>query len=476
MENTGRDDLARSYVSLPDPTSAVHHSQVILPIESDSPVRAGADDFPPVAVEFSHPRIRPFIPEKLPRYDRNIKVQRKAVRYTISPLTTSFDMPLPRGWTSCFHPEGALYFFNEEKRIFTDSNLYDNDTLAKVESDIAAVETHMHRHNIERSKEIDLVLDLQSEDDGANTFYYLIDHSSRSVFSFDNMEDQDFPTWEEVKGVVSPTHASMRTQFYPYVFDAEIEANYWSIELSEDLILEFRDLVIHSMGDQMISATSVVPYSVDDLQKLLLLANSLQANVGSRFTGSTCLLSAFMYEFVRQRFYNFYGQPAARMNIDQSVYGEVKNERSWLIRLLSPILFFAPQVHLRSLEEIWVDGVTRRAPWSDFISKLISDWQEFTLYSTVVLNANVAFLAIQSVDSSSHGDVRSPAQIASYTSITTSIGSIILGLLLVRQNRAQDQRVVTKVSSFLSRRHKQALGLESLAIMYSLPYALLMWG
>ncbi len=55
--------------------------------------------------------------------------------------------------------------------------------------------------------------------------------------------------------------------------------------------------------------------------------------------------------------------------------------------------------------------------------------------STVLLNVNVAFLAIQSVDDSSAKEGRSPAQISSYISVIASIGSIILGLLLIRKNR-----------------------------------------
>ena len=57
----------------------------------------------------------------------------------------------------------------------------------------------------------------------------------------------------------------------------------------------------------------------------------------------------------------------------------------------------------------------------------------------MLLNANVAFLAIQSVDqiSENNNPDRSPAQIASYLSIIASIGSIILGLLLIRQNRTK---------------------------------------
>lgn len=55
-----------------------------------------------------------------------------------------------------------------------------------------------------------------------------------------------------------------------------------------------------------------------------------------------------------------------------------------------------------------------------------------------MLNANVAFLAIQSVDID-RNPYRSPAQISSYLSIIANIGSIILGLLLVRQNHIKDK-------------------------------------
>ena len=53
----------------------------------------------------------------------------------------------------------------------------------------------------------------------------------------------------------------------------------------------------------------------------------------------------------------------------------------------------------------------------------------------MLLNANVAFLAIPSVDSNQNSVT--PAQIASYLSIITSVGSILLGLLLIRQHRVK---------------------------------------
>jgi len=95
----------------------------------------------------------------------------------------------------------------------------------------------------------------------------------------------------------------------------------------------------------------------------------------------------------------------------------------------------------------------------------------------------VAFLAIPSVDPQNNGPfppplhpARTPAQVASYISIVTSIGSIIVGLLLVRQYRVKPKETVEEAANFLSSRTHATRGVETLAILYSLPYALLLWG
>jgi len=63
---------------------------------------------------------------------------------------------------------------------------------------------------------------------------------------------------------------------------------------------------------------------------------------------------------------------------------------------------------------------------------------ETFVQGTILLNANVAFLAIQSVDVNS--PTHSSAQIASYSSTIASIGSIAIGLLLIRRVRSREVR------------------------------------
>ena len=61
----------------------------------------------------------------------------------------------------------------------------------------------------------------------------------------------------------------------------------------------------------------------------------------------------------------------------------------------------------------------------------------------MLLNANVAFLGTPRVGLGT----LSAAQISSYFSIITSVGSIILGLLLVRQSQTKDRETAVDVVS-----------------------------
>jgi len=148
------------------------------------------------------------------------------------------------------------------------------------------------------------------------------------------------------------------------------------------------------------------------------------------------------------RFLNFYGQSGARLDFTHSVHGP-KRKQSFLIRILSPLLFYTPDVYLHSLEELWVDDLVRQVSWNKFFGRLDSEWIGLTVHATILLTANVALLAIPSVDNA-QTHTRSAAQLASYLSITSSLGSIILGLLNIHQNhsRSYDYAVSTCCCSY----------------------------
>ncbi|KAJ7037862.1 hypothetical protein C8F04DRAFT_1090422 [Mycena alexandri] len=430
----------------------------------------------PALLNEAHPRIFPGTPESLCRYDRRAVIPSEATQFTLDPLTISvLPVAPPTGWTRCQHPEGAPYFFHDEKRVFTDANLFDGATLKFMDENVRNVTDFLRVHSIQLAPDVDLVLDEYIYDDQSKGCqYYFVNHQDRCVFWLDKAQSEMFDVTQELRGMTDASHIRH-----------ELEAQYWchcelyprSFEVTHEIVDELRDILLHALGDLITSATSTVSWKVDDLNNMIKLVDGLTKNVGKnvdkKFTG-TCLVGRLMKDFVRARVYNYHSTPGARLDIGHSVYGTV-HKRTLLIKILSPLLFYAPDFHLLGLETIFSDGLIRNRGWSEFIMRLNNEWQEFTLYATVVLNANVAFLSIQSVDQGGPADSRSPAQISSYLSILTSIGSVIIGLLLAKQNRNQDRGTAPDAARFIYTRTHPTLGLETLAALYALPYSLLIW-
>jgi transposase len=62
------------------------------------------------------------------------------------------------------------------------------------------------------------------------------------------------------------------------------------------------------------------------------------------------------------------------------VYDKPKRERTLLITLLSPLLFFAPEVHLRDVERLWTDEVIIETVWKTFMNRLLGEWEDVILW------------------------------------------------------------------------------------------------
>jgi hypothetical protein len=66
------------------------------------------------------------------------------------------------------------------------------------------------------------------------------------------------------------------------------------------------------------------------------------------------------------------------------VYNKPKRERTLLITLLSPLLFFAPEVHLRDVERLWTDDVIIETVWKSFMTKLLGEWEYVILWVMLI--------------------------------------------------------------------------------------------
>ncbi|TFY63080.1 hypothetical protein EVJ58_g3462 [Rhodofomes roseus] len=349
------------------------------------------------------------------RYDKGIKLQERPFEYVVQPMQTSYPLEdVPVEWVAHTHPEGCLYFYNRARRTYTEAWLCDPEILEEIEDFAVRLEELVRSLEFTLPPDAELVLELER----------IPAHAP----SHDDLESGK---------------PSKHYWTYYYVDHAE-RVLFW----------------IH-------------PYSVsDELEQLRGFHSPSHIRLSAN-QYIACAIGRLMCLFAHDRYHYYYGQKVARLDRYESLFDDSRGKRTALAALLSPVLFNAPEVHLRSLERIWIDQIINEIPWTQFIHKLQTDWQEAVLTATVLLNANISFMTINDVDSGN--GPRTPAQIASFVSTIASIAATVIGMLLVRQYRVKPKETATDAVTYLTSRRHPKLGLETLAIMYSLPYALLMW-
>ncbi|OSX66022.1 hypothetical protein POSPLADRAFT_1130945 [Postia placenta MAD-698-R-SB12] len=447
VRSRARDSPAGSYrgsrlsiASFPPEHKSTTHSGLNQAIPAgDKPSHAPVEPrriqttYPILQVKRYHKGLKMYDISLLPYYLVSISGARENLdsNYVVKPIQLSYPFDdVPDGWTALTHPEGARYFYHAKRRIYTDAYIMDPEIMAEIDDFIALLQHLSNGLEFQMGPSMELVLELEdnTKPDRLTKYhwcYYFVDSDTRTLFWLQEYEVYDESPWDELQGLNSASHIRYA-----------IEEMYWH-EPSKELVHELQSIIVHS--------TAVL------------------------FAGR------FMHIFAHQRFLHYHGQKAARLSRDQSVFSDAHEHRTPLISILAPILFNAPDVHLKSLENIWIDNIITLIPWSQFMSKLQTDWQEYVLFSTVLLNANISFMTINDVDPGTGTRHRTPAQIASFVSTIASIGSTVIGLLLIRQYRLKPKDTAQDALNYLTSRRHPTLGLETLAIMYSLPYALLMW-
>lgn len=362
-------------------------------------------------------------------------------------------------WKPLAHPEGALYYYDSTRRIYTDADLSRPSTLSGIEAFIDKLYNDAQANS---SVDITNKTELVVEDIDENTCgYYFVEQDAQCIFWPESFDAESL--FENIRRVRNMGHIKHA-----------IEAQYWTHcelfpyenRVTPVVLEELKQMIMHAAAVTLTSATSVSPFDKDELEKMLDLVMNIEGTLEGEFTHTRCVVARFMSEFTKARFFNFCGQPGARLDSDQTIYFKDHDHQSLLFIITSFLLFGAPRAHQEDLNTIWVDRIINRVLWNQFMGKLNDEWTGLALSATVILNANMAFLAISSVQ-----DI---AKLLSYLSTACSIAVVLLVLLLVRQNQQKDcERAVTLLShmsqSFFT------TGTEALAITYSLPYGLLMW-
>ncbi|KAG2034190.1 hypothetical protein BDR03DRAFT_965695 [Suillus americanus] len=449
------DSCAPCIISMPEPsttTSIVTPSHPVAPGQSFDSITLTAST-----------------PGQIKRYDR-IEFQGDYAVFEVpkGPLDCSAELALVSGWEPLTHPEGALFFYHSHKRVFTDANIRASGMVDNIGKAVEKAYKELVNAGIKFHTSVELVLE-PMEGDREKWGYYFADHDSRVIFWFEAHKSGDLIG--NVRGVKCSDHIryALESQYWLHV---ELYPNKRS--LPKDVVVRLREIVMYTQADNITSDTSLAPFSSEEVASMLSLMDPLMNSAGIEHEyaheHSVWIVARFMGEFCNVKFVNFCGQPGARLNADKSLYGDPNTRSNNILRVMNFILFGSPNAYNKAVQKIWVDSTIVQPRWMNFINRLNSEWNGYTIFSTVMLAVDISFLAVPSVQT------QNAAILVSFMSTLCAMGSLVVSLVLAGQVNDSRRDSAKSVASFMGRMSSSVLGLESLALMLSLPYALLIWG
>ncbi|KAG0692442.1 hypothetical protein DFH29DRAFT_1008623 [Suillus ampliporus] len=400
--------------------------------------------------------------------------ERRAHNQTIPPVQRKYqplDDPVRDFWESCVHPEGALFFCDKHRRIFTDTNLQ----IQLYRDRIRDYADELYRWYLQAvdpsgSNSIDIVLQLNGKERDESCGYYLVDHDNQTIFWLEAMALERVT--QGVKEATDPEHIGMHSTTLgapqaddPRLKGYAIRTQYWCLPL---MLTDAETLTS--------SSKALSPFNVEELATLSDIVDKImdsKQNQEPYPPHHMWALARIMGFFTQTKFINFCGQPWARLNADQRIYFK-RNSNFFFVALsfvIDIVSFGAVRIHMAQIRRIWVERSVSSLRWKDFNSELSGEWNGITIYSTVMLAVNFSLLAVPSIPPSPSVTV-----LATQISVICTMGSIVASVFLSLQNRRYGRESADVAASFLLEMTDSIFGTKALAFVYSLPLVLLAWG
>lgn len=433
------------------------------------------------------PVLKPMTASDVRRYSKKSQIQRTDTAFVIAAGRKDFSIPdkIDAGdliWDCQIHPHGTLYFSSEQVTwkdpemettmvqitVFTDTDVRKQSNSAIVSS---CVRTLLDQAQIAGTLEdtlTELTVDLCTNTRGElECKYYFVAPDQRALFWGNDFEAMNL--FGEVKGV---TNGHIK-----YAMEAE----YWmhrelypnDCKITPELHRELQAMILHAYTDTIFSEVSLAPFDTDELKRALDIVDYLNGIVNKPDSiindQYIWAYARLMRMFTRARFSNFYGEIGARLGTDHTVYAEDNYlDRRPIVKLFNLVLFGSPSSHVRKIDSVWVDQSVNRPRWKMFMNGLTTEWSGLAIYSTVMLAVDISFLAVPAIGQ------RPSAQISLYISSLWSVASLVVSALLAQSSGHQDS--IDRATAFMARMTRSLHGKENLAIIFSLPYALVIWG
>ncbi|VDC05705.1 unnamed protein product [Peniophora sp. CBMAI 1063] len=408
-------------------------------------------------------------------------------------------------WVPSTHAEGSLYFFHSGRRIWTNAYMYEAFYHEEVEACAAYLE---YCHDVFTDEgfslpaDYELVIDIgpsKFDDNDLYWNYYYVDHATRTIFWL-----QHYILWRELDAVTSELSADhlahkFRQFYWRHVFYFPEGRRNLCTYFGEDVWSQLLSFMHFTALDTILSSRSTSVYSDTELgqmRKMVKLARD-QSRENTLLSEQLSAVARIQMFFAEQRFLYAHGQLHVRLKNNVRTHPDEagRKQKSWLFSAIGLALFRAPLTLLEDLHDITGDSMMQDDAWRKYFKQLLADWDRLVLQGTVILTANVSFLAIPDVihfPGQPSGDGPNSAiqpwdwvrpqftwsGLLSYISTLLALGSVMAGLFLARLNRSQTEHYTdtTDTGEYMYRHTSSLFGLEPIAIIYSLPYALLIWG
>ncbi|GJE94016.1 hypothetical protein PsYK624_101840 [Phanerochaete sordida] len=410
----------------------------------------------------------------------------------------------PHGWSRCITPEGQPYFWHKDLNLYTNVHLTrGTNQHSEVVSIIEHAANHCRRcfatrQDTDEAKPDLVIAQLRERRAGKHSGpewgYYFASSKRRTVFWVDPIRLAD---------IIAGCPRSVPTNDHLNLIR---EAQYWyhvqmfpaGHVVEPAVISELSGLLACAYTDTITSTTSTSPYSTEKLRLISRVLDTVKEGQdvqttwtpampmplgdvesvrpdGEKSAQTAWIVARFMSVFKRDMFLHYYGQDGARLNRNQSVRCVERPRPRYIFLLVSSFLFYMPYVYKKKLDEVFVDTLLNEEHWMQFLDSLRKDWELTVTPSTVLLGANVVFLAISSIDSASQAPHWSPGQIMIYVSTVLNLASYLVCWILLQRHAPHIGSSTLAGIIYLKRREQCVFGLEADAVVFSLPSAFFTW-
>ncbi|KAG2115767.1 uncharacterized protein F5147DRAFT_380512 [Suillus discolor] len=133
---------------------------------------------------------RPFTPSQVMRYNKTPQIKREVKLVNIPAGKRDYSDQEDSGtWYPRVHPEGALYFHDTVRGIYTDSDMRDGERRSSMTSCIERLLAQLtHQCGLLCSGDIELVVELTRKRNNDKVYrYYFVDHPNRLLFWLDEI-------------------------------------------------------------------------------------------------------------------------------------------------------------------------------------------------------------------------------------------------------------------------------------------------